>query len=50
LSNTVLLGAFAGLSGLFGWSAVERVIKHHFDEVLAEKNLAAARAGFDFVS
>lgn len=48
--NTVLLGAFASLSGLIKLSAVERAIKEHFEGDIAKKNIAAARRGFKEMS
>ena len=44
--NTVLLGAFAALSGLIKLSAVERAINERFEGEIAKKNIAAARKGF----
>lgn len=45
--NTVLLGAFSGLSGVIKLESVERAIRERFsDQVIAEKNIAAAREGF----
>lgn len=48
--NTILLGAFAGLTGLIKLESVERAIKERFDdEEIVKKNIAAAKRGFELV-
>jgi pyruvate ferredoxin oxidoreductase gamma subunit len=49
LPNAVLLGGFAGLSGLISIDSVELAIAERFSGKLAEGNCAAARAAFDYV-
>lgn len=48
--NTVVLGAFAGLSSLIKMPSVERAITERFELAIAEKNIEAAREGFRIVS
>jgi len=48
--NTVLLGAFAAMSGLIELEAVEKAIRHRFSGDIAEKNVAAAKRGFEVMS
>jgi len=48
--NTVLLGAFAALSGLIELEAVEKVIRNRFSGDIADKNVEAARRGFEEMS
>ncbi len=50
IANTVLLGAFAELSGLIGFSAVKKAIKQTFIGEIAEKNIQATQQGFQFFS
>lgn len=45
--NTVLLGAFAAMSGLIELSAVEKAIRRRFSGEIAEKNVAAAKRGYE---
>lgn len=46
--NTVLLGAFAGLTDLIKLESVEKAIYEQFsDEEIRKKNMAAARQGFE---
>lgn len=45
--NTILLGAFAKLSGLIKLASVEKAIKERFGGEVGEKNVAAAREGFE---
>ena len=47
--NTVMLGAFAAVSGLIELSDVERAIRHHFSGDLADKNVLAARRGYEIM-
>jgi pyruvate ferredoxin oxidoreductase gamma subunit len=44
--NTILLGAFAGRSGLISLKSVEKAISEQFSKEIAAKNILAARAGF----
>lgn len=49
--NTVLLGAFAKLSGLIKLESVNRAIKEHFDdENIVNKNIEAAAQGFEKIN
>lgn len=48
--NTILLGAFAGLTGLIKLSAAEKAIKERFSGEIAEKNIAATRRGHEVIS
>ena len=48
--NTIMLGAFAGLTGLIKMSAIERAIKERFKGEIAEKNILAAQKGFEIIS
>ena len=50
LPNTVLLGGFAALSGLITLEAVAHAIRHRFAGQVAQNNVAAASAAFDYVS
>jgi pyruvate ferredoxin oxidoreductase gamma subunit len=50
LPNAVLLGAFAGITGQVSLGAVEHSIRAAFAGQVAEANVAAARAAFDFVT
>ncbi len=47
IMNTVLLGAFAGVSGAISFEAIERSIKHRFKGELGEKNIKAARRAYE---
>jgi pyruvate ferredoxin oxidoreductase gamma subunit len=47
IMNTVLLGAFAGVSGMISFDAIERSIKHRFRGELGEKNIKAARRAYE---
>ena len=49
IMNTVLLGAFAGLSGMISFEAIERSIGHRFPGELGEKNIKAARRAYELV-
>jgi len=46
IMNTVLLGAFAGLSGMISLEAIERSIRHRFPGELGEKNIKAAERAY----
>lgn len=48
--NTIFLGAFAGLTGLIKLSAIERAIAERFEGEIAEKNIAAAKRGFEVIA
>ncbi len=48
--NTILLGAFAGLTGLIKMKSVEKAIQERFEGEIAEKNIVAAREGFEKIS
>jgi len=48
--NTILLGAFAGMTGLIELAAVEKAIRGRFKGELAEKNIEAARRGFEVIA
>lgn len=47
--NAALLGGFAAISGVVSLEAVAKAIREKFPEKLAEGNVAAARAAFEFV-
>ncbi len=49
IMNTVLLGAFAGLSGAISFDAIERSIRHRFRGELGDRNVKAARRAFDLM-
>jgi pyruvate ferredoxin oxidoreductase gamma subunit len=49
LPNAVLLGAFAGLSGAISLASVVSAIRDKFSGKVAEGNIAAATAAFEFV-
>jgi pyruvate ferredoxin oxidoreductase gamma subunit len=49
LPNAVLLGGFAGLSGLISIDSVAAAIRDRFPGKLGDGNIAAARAAFDYV-
>ena len=49
LPNAVLLGAFAGLSGAITLAAVASAIRDKFSGKVAEGNIAASAAAFEFV-
>jgi len=49
IMNTVLLGAFAGVSGMISFEAIERSIRHRFRGELGEKNIKAARRAYELV-
>lgn len=48
--NTILLGAFAGLIGTIKMEAVEKVIKERFSGEIAQKNIAAAKRGYEVIN
>lgn len=48
--NTILLGAFAAITGQIQLKSVERAIRERFeDEEIANKNIEAARRGFELI-
>jgi pyruvate ferredoxin oxidoreductase gamma subunit len=49
LPNAALLGGFAALSGMVSLNAVAAAIREKFSGGVAEGNIAAATAAFDFV-
>ena len=49
IMNTVLLGAFAKITGEVSWESVEETIRGRFDGKLAENNVKAARMAYDAV-
>ncbi len=49
IMNTVLLGAFAGLSGMISFDAIERSIRHRFRGELGDKNVKAAKRAYDLM-
>lgn len=48
--NTVLLGAFAGATGIIKLAAIERAIKARFSQEIAEKNIKASKRGFEVIA
>jgi pyruvate ferredoxin oxidoreductase gamma subunit len=50
LPNAALLGAFAGLTGQVSLDGVEHAIRAAFSGVVAEANVAAARAAYAYVA
>jgi len=49
ITNTALMGAFVAATGEIEFSALEDALKQRFHGDLATKNVAAARAAYDFV-
>jgi pyruvate ferredoxin oxidoreductase gamma subunit len=49
ITNTALMGAFAAASGEIDLSALEDALKQRFSGELARKNIAAARAAYNYV-
>jgi len=47
--NTVLLGAFAALSNMINIPALEEAIRGKFPKKIAEANIAATIAGYNFI-
>lgn len=47
--NTILLGAFAGLSGLISIESVEKAIRERFKGEIGDKNVEAARKGYEMI-
>ena len=50
LANTVLLGAFASATDEISFASVEKAIRMRFKGSVADKNVEAARRGYDFVN
>ncbi len=50
LPGAALLGGFAALTGVVSLASVEAAIRDRFTGAVAEGNVAAARAAFDFVT
>ena len=50
LPNAVLLGAFAAQTGVVSIDSVVAAIGERFDAKLADRNIAAARAAYEFVA
>lgn len=48
--NTILLGAFAGATGIIKLEAIERAIKERFSQEIAEKNIKASKRGFEVIA
>jgi pyruvate ferredoxin oxidoreductase gamma subunit len=48
--NTILLGAFAGMTRLIELAAVEKAIRERFSGELADKNIEAAKKGFEVIA
>ncbi len=49
IMNTAIMGAFAGLSGMISFDAIERSIRHRFPGELADPNVNAARRAYDLM-
>jgi pyruvate ferredoxin oxidoreductase gamma subunit len=49
LPNAVLLGGFAAMSGLLSLDAVQHAIREKFSGAVADANVAAAKAAYDWV-
>ena len=47
--NTILLGAFAGLSGLISMKSVEKAIRERFKGEIGDKNVEAAKKGWELI-
>ncbi|MFA6227586.1 MAG: pyruvate ferredoxin oxidoreductase subunit gamma [Patescibacteria group bacterium] len=48
--NTIMLGAFAGLIGTIKMTAIEQAIRNRFSGELADKNIIAAKKGYEIIS
>jgi pyruvate ferredoxin oxidoreductase gamma subunit len=48
--NTILLGAFAKLSGLIKIKSVDKAIRERFSGEIGDKNMVAANRGWDIIS
>lgn len=47
IPNTVMIGAFAGATGLITIESVEKAVHHKFSGEIAEKNAKACRRAYD---
>ncbi|MCK5744201.1 MAG: pyruvate ferredoxin oxidoreductase subunit gamma [Caldisericia bacterium] len=47
IPNTVMIGAFAGATGLVSIDSVEKAVRHRFSGELGEKNAKACRRAFN---
>jgi len=50
LPNAVLLGGFAALTGVVAIDSVEGAVRGRFSGAVADRNVSAARAAFDYVT
>jgi pyruvate ferredoxin oxidoreductase gamma subunit len=50
IPNVVLLGGFAALSGLISISSIAAAVREKFTGEVAERNVAAAEAAFEYVA
>jgi pyruvate ferredoxin oxidoreductase gamma subunit len=50
IMNTAIMGAFAGISGMITFDAIERSIRHRFPGELAEPNVKAARRAYELTA
>jgi len=50
LPNAVLLGGFAALAGVVSIDSVEGAVRGRFSAAVADRNVSAARAAFDYVT
>ncbi|MFA6422290.1 MAG: pyruvate ferredoxin oxidoreductase subunit gamma [Candidatus Buchananbacteria bacterium] len=48
--NTIMLGVFAGITGIVKMESVEKVIRERFSGDIAEKNVLAAKRGFELIN
>jgi pyruvate ferredoxin oxidoreductase gamma subunit len=48
--NTIMLGAFAGATGLIKLDAVEKAIRKRFSGEIGDKNVEAAKRGLEVIS
>jgi pyruvate ferredoxin oxidoreductase gamma subunit len=49
ITNVAMLGAFAGISGLFDLSAAEKAIDKSFSPSISEKNKKLLRSAYEAV-
>ena len=50
LPNAALLGGFAALTGEITLEAIDKAVREHFAGVVGERNAAAVKAAFDYVT
>ncbi len=50
LPNAALLGGFAALTGEITLGAIDKAVREHFAGVVGERNAAAVKAAFDYVT